>query len=93
MDLLETAGGFLSRDSGLTCFCGKSFPQQSALTNHTRSCQRSKKRLTNALSSAKEVWIARKRKKLQPPGELEESVELPSTVLEIDEPLPNLVCD
>lgn len=61
--------------SELRCYCGKVFSQQSALTNHTRSCKRSNKRLASALNSAKEVWDARKARKKQKTGEHEQVVE------------------
>lgn len=49
--------------SSLSCLCGKTFSQQNALTNHTRSCKSSKKRLASALDVAKDVWSRRKKKK------------------------------
>lgn len=59
----------------LRCYCGKVFSQQSALTNHTRSCKQSNKRLASALNSAKEVWEARKARKRQKTEEHEQVVE------------------
>lgn len=54
-----------------TCFCGRSFLQQSAFSNHERVCQKSKKRLSSVLEKAKELWIARKRRRIDPgPGEI-----------------------
>jgi len=47
-----------------TCLCGRSFSQASTFTNHTRTCQRTKKRLSLALDKAKETWAARKRQRL-----------------------------
>lgn len=52
-----------SEVSILKCFCGKTFSQQSALTNHNRGCKPSNKRLANALTSAKDVWARRKNKR------------------------------
>lgn len=48
----------------LKCYCGKVFSQQSALTNHTRACKPSNKRLSSVLSVAREKWEKRKRRKL-----------------------------
>lgn len=48
----------------LKCYCGKAFGQQSALTNHTRTCKPSNKRLSSALAVAKDKWEKRKRRKL-----------------------------
>jgi hypothetical protein len=45
------------------CACGKSFSQPSALTNHKRFCQSSKKRISSAITKAKEVWEEKKRKR------------------------------
>ena len=47
------------------CVCGRSFLQPSALTNHQRTCQSSKKRLSSALGKAKQLWEGRKRRRLQ----------------------------
>src|SRR5215472_6426550 len=43
-----------------TCLCGRSFSQIYALANHRRACKQSKKRLSSALSQAKELWVDRK---------------------------------
>jgi hypothetical protein len=53
----------------LTCFCGRSFSQQSAFSNHERVCQKSKKRLSSVLEKAKELWSIKKRRRLDP-GEI-----------------------
>ena len=50
-----------------TCLCGREFFQVSALKNHQRSCQRSKKRLSSALAKAKDVWTSKKRKRIEGP--------------------------
>ncbi|KAI0055388.1 hypothetical protein BV25DRAFT_1815655 [Artomyces pyxidatus] len=47
-----------------TCCCGRSFSQPSALTFHQKSCKKSKTRLSSALSSAKEAWIAKKKARI-----------------------------
>ena len=48
----------------LTCACGRSFTQQSALSKHQKSCQRSKKQLSVALDKAKSAWSEKKRQRL-----------------------------
>lgn len=48
----------------LLCVCGRSFAQPSALKKHQRSCNKSKKRLAGALAKAKELWTARKRRRI-----------------------------
>jgi hypothetical protein len=50
-----------------TCLCGRQFFQVSALKNHQRSCQRSKKRLSSALAKAKDVWTIKKRMRIDGP--------------------------
>jgi hypothetical protein len=45
------------------CICGRTFSVPQAYTFHKRSCQKTKKRLANALHRAKEEWEARKRRK------------------------------
>lgn len=47
-----------------SCVCGRSFTQPNALTNHTRSCQNAKKRLSSALDHAKKKWTVRKRQRI-----------------------------
>jgi hypothetical protein len=46
------------------CVCGRSFQQLSAFTNHKRTCQSSKKRLSSALDKAKQLWKGPKRRRL-----------------------------
>lgn len=63
---IEVAGATASvpgLSSDLRCYCGKQFSQQSAFTNHTRTCKSTKKRLASALDLAKDVWIRRKKQK------------------------------
>lgn len=43
------------------CYCGRTFSQQNALSNHRRSCQQSKKRMSSALDSARDVYSKRKK--------------------------------
>lgn len=64
--------------SSLSCLCGKTFSQQNALANHTRSCKSSKKRLSSALDLAKDVWQRRKKKKQERLPEAE------NTMIEVD---------
>jgi len=45
-----------------TCVCGRSFSRVSDFTKHERGCTKGKKRLSGALSKAKEVY---QRKKLR----------------------------
>ncbi|KIM75847.1 hypothetical protein PILCRDRAFT_98847 [Piloderma croceum F 1598] len=47
-----------------TCLCGRSFAQQSALSNHKRSCSKSKKRFSATLDMAKQAWTNRKRRRV-----------------------------
>lgn len=51
------------------CVCGRTFSVPQAYTCHKRSCQKTKKRLAGALEKAKEVWQAKKRRKM---GEMAE---------------------
>lgn len=81
-------------EPSLRCYCGKVFSQQSALTNHTRSCKQSNKRLASALTVAKEAWEARKSRKRQKTGEHEpeQVISEPTVVLEELEPSHSEVC-
>jgi CxxC motif-containing protein (DUF1111 family) len=47
------------------CLCGKSFAQPSAFTNHQRYCLRSKRRLSDAISAARDVWKEKRSLKRQ----------------------------
>src|ERR1700677_2450654 len=52
-------------EDGVTmCQCGRSFVQPGALRKHQHSCGKTKKWLARALSKAKEVWLARKRRRV-----------------------------
>lgn len=66
----------------LLCGCGRYFSHQSALTNHTRSCELSKKRLASALDKAQDVWRKRRKKK-------EEILADPEAAMLVDD--PNLI--
>jgi hypothetical protein len=46
------------------CSCGRSFINLGALRYHQHSCGKTKKRLAEALVKAKEVWAARKRRRV-----------------------------
>lgn len=48
------------------CLCGRNFTSPAALNYHRRSCKDSKKRLSSALSAAKELWVSRKKRKIEP---------------------------
>ncbi|KAH7918336.1 hypothetical protein BV22DRAFT_1134671 [Leucogyrophana mollusca] len=47
-----------------TCVCGRAFFQPNAFSTHERSCSRIKKRLSGALTKAKELWDSRKRRRV-----------------------------
>ena len=47
------------------CLCGRTFSQSSALSYHKRSCKPSKRRLDGALEKAKEVWDAKKKRRVE----------------------------
>jgi hypothetical protein len=53
----------MDRDSAFsqTCYCGRSFTNLAAFSNHQRTCKKSKKRLTDALRQAKESIADRNR--------------------------------
>jgi len=51
-----------------TCVCGRTFSQPGALSYHKRSCSKSKKRFSDALAKAKEVWNDRKRRRVEGPA-------------------------
>ncbi|KAH7913386.1 hypothetical protein BJ138DRAFT_1099475, partial [Hygrophoropsis aurantiaca] len=50
--------------SAQKCHCGRSFAQENAFTNHVRTCSKTKRRISQALTKAKELWSSRKRRKL-----------------------------
>lgn len=58
----------------MQCYCGKTFYQQNAFSNHQRYCKSSQNRLTSALSKAQQIWAAkREAQRVKRLGELEES--------------------
>ena len=69
MEGLAAAEPSLETEDHLTCACHRSFTQQSALSKHQKSCQRSKKRLSVALDKAKSAWSEKKRRQLDPSHE------------------------
>lgn len=92
--------GMVSR---LTCSCGRVFSQLNALSNHKRSCAKTKKRLFSALSAAKEAHQQRKRQRLLSidpsttasttvikPGLIAETLALPAPQLECE--VESMVC-
>jgi hypothetical protein len=64
MEHLIAGQGSLESKGHLTCSCGRTFFQQSALSKHQKACQKSKKRLSSALDKAKSMWSGRKRRRL-----------------------------
>jgi hypothetical protein len=52
-----------------TCICGRSFSQLNALRKHEHLCQKSRKRLSSALSKARALWPGRKRRHASTPEE------------------------
>lgn len=80
---------FLEPLSELKCLCGKIFHQQSALSNHRRNCQRSSKRLTNALAVAKDAWEARKRKKREKTEDGDNPVTFSDAPMVVDNDVPS----
>ena len=48
-----------------TCLCGRTLLTPRAYTCHTRSCPKTKKRLSSALEKAKEIFQANKRRKME----------------------------
>jgi hypothetical protein len=45
-----------------TCMCGRTFSQPGALHYHTRSCPKTKKRVSEALAKAKDAWTRKRRR-------------------------------
>ena len=69
-----------------TCGCGRTFYFPGALKNHQRSCAKTKKRLANALGKAKDLWMSRKRKRLDivGPQQVQSHAEQPAMELFVD---------
>lgn len=47
------------------CLCGKSYNQQSALSNHQRTCKSAKVRLSSTLGKAKEFLQSAKKRRIE----------------------------
>jgi hypothetical protein len=64
-----------------TCACGWTFSVPQAYTYHKRGCQKTKKQFSGALQKAKEVWQARKRRRLEeiPTKEAAADFDVPTT--------------
>ncbi|KAH7917491.1 hypothetical protein BV22DRAFT_1052389, partial [Leucogyrophana mollusca] len=65
-------------DYSTVCTCGRIFGQLNSYTNHLRTCKKSKKRLSGALSKARELWSIRKRPRIG--GDVGRGSELSSHV-------------
>lgn len=72
----------------MDCYCGKTFYQPNALSNHQRYCKSSRNRLTSALSKTQKIWAkkreAHRLKHLQEAGE--EHDPIPETSIPPDLP-------
>jgi hypothetical protein len=71
-----------------TCGCGRAFSTPQAYTNHERTCQKTKKRFSSALTKAKEVWASKKRRKTEaePPAQ---ELAGPSNLDIVPKPVPD----
>lgn len=61
----------MSREFAQVCICGRSFSNIAAFTKHNRNCQRGKKRLSDALVVAKEIYQNKRPRRLQADGDEE----------------------
>lgn len=71
----------------LTCSCGRAFVQHNALSNHQRRCQKSRNRLSGALSKFKDLLDNRKRRRIDPDDDIPPPV---STIPLVDNQLGHL---
>jgi hypothetical protein len=55
----------LSHGYAEVCLCGRSFSESGPLKRHQRTCHKSNKRLSGALAMAKELWVERKRRRIE----------------------------
>ena len=55
----------LAMSSSISCCCGRSFTTSAALKNHSKGCDKNKKRLANVLARAQGLYI-NKRRRLSP---------------------------
>lgn len=61
LQMMDDGAGYSDPALPETCYCGRTFLQQNALSNHRRSCQTSKKRTSSALDSARDAYSKRKK--------------------------------
>lgn len=54
----------MSREFAQVCVCGRSFSDIAAFTKHNRDCRRGKKRLSDALTVAKEIYKTKRPRRL-----------------------------
>jgi hypothetical protein len=54
----------MSREFAQVCICGRSFSDIAAFTKHNRDCRRGKKRLSDALTVAKEIYKSKRPRRL-----------------------------
>lgn len=54
----------MAREFAQVCICGRSFSDIAAFTKHNRDCRRGKKRLSDALLVAKEVYRNKRSRRL-----------------------------
>jgi hypothetical protein len=57
-----------SMDAICPCICGRSFMQDSALSNHQRTCSEVKRRFDDTLSKARALYRPNKRRRLMVPS-------------------------
>jgi hypothetical protein len=73
------------------CVCGRTFYQPQAYSFHQRNCKKTKKRLAGALEKAKEIWQAKKRRKIEGESPTEGlPVMGPTDLSAIPNPLPDV---
>lgn len=58
----------MDEPGSLVCACGRRFAQDNAFNIHQRACRKSKKRLAGPLAKAKDLWVSRKRARLDLEG-------------------------
>jgi hypothetical protein len=54
----------MNAESSYVCHCERTFPTPGACEFHRRTCKTTKRRLSGALAKAKEIWISRKRQRI-----------------------------
>lgn len=65
------------------CVCGRSFSQVNAMSNHRRTCKKSKSRLSSAISSAQDNWRRKKARILEHPPVDEETKEVSKSFVSV----------